>query len=1165
MVAKTRGALGVSTRILSNEQVLHAEGPREWKDVLDLGNELGIMFCILILTVLGTLIRGSFRIVSVLDEWSKVGLRECQLDTSEYESLYEESGIEDCRVPSRKWGDGSIDPDASVCQKSSRTLGRKRPRGRHKEGSIEKESSGLGMNDQSDKRRHLRSRSIPLTHTSSGSKPPSAGLTNRLPRSTPDSQSPSESTLQVSSSDSDSLLSVSDYQAPTTPAKMTGDSITVPLLVMPAPGTSGAPFFRGENITSFLEEWDYICKDYRIEGDAKRDRILRYIDVMYRDQVKAMQEYAGSPGEDGREYDEAKFYDALKKLYRDWDWENLKISRDFLFTVVKQAEQGHITTKAFIDVFHRISTALVQRSQLENLERCTLFMNGLPNNIVRKIIKDNKLDMDDVSTYKYAKMHQTALEEYGFEEKTRRYHESRDPDYSRIREDHLSHAVRGIVHAKDTEYPLPRPPPTFNVPEGQYGNKHEGNAPSGPISRSLTEWKDSTGAKPSSFATRADLDQLSKGFEKFSISAVSMETFEKGLQAQTAAMSELIRSALSAQNTAQPVSSRDQTMYGVNQNTYDGRGEFGYRRGGFGERGRGRGRSYGGRGGYGQSQGDYAYNAHIPSQQESVNVSAAYGVAQDRSCYACYGRKPNGEYDPNCDHTHSNQCPGMLELQKRGCIHKEEGRWCLGTWDPDKPSVDLNLRSDSPWLGQIHQRIRGTEWDFDPKARMANKQRLREDARVAAESRAKAYPEGDQRNETAPQGTVMQGNFAVLQRSQITPPAVNYSVGARAIETSLPDGRDLDDFYEERDIPDAFRVYAASRASRGKASATQEAKDIFRKRAAAEEKLPKAKSQRPSAYIPQETTAAPGDIDVDELTDEEIPRPDLHMSRYPETGGLDKDEEPPHRLPKSTAPLPKTQRGFKMISDYLKTPNPIATIRSQWMQDNRHYLELCNMAAGISSDMIQGGKAMGELAAVMEGIKSMQPGSIKPAQVQGIVLEGNQVSVSFDKLMANKWVVTTPKLEVNLKGPKGVGTHLVILDTGAECNILPLSVARQLGCAILSVEDFQLSSVSGELIRFAGMAKIRVEIEHGVGCEDMFFLIDYAPKILLGQPFVAKMKMTFLHREDGSWDGVFVDPEYPRSTCTVMVVPPLRQARRRRVTMQPYAEEISDEESDLGN
>ena len=62
--------------------------------------------------------------------------------------------------------------------------------------------------------------------------------------------------------------------------------------------------------------------------------------------------------------------------------------------------------------------------------------------------------------------------------------------------------------------------------------------------------------------------------------------------------------------------------------------------------------------------------------------------------------------------------------------------------------------------------------------------------------------------------------------------------------------------------------------------------------------------------------------------------------------------------------------------------------------------------------------------------------------------------MSFNKLIANKWVVTTLKLKVNLMGPKGVETSLIILNIGVECNILPLLVTYDLECAILSVKDF---------------------------------------------------------------------------------------------------------------
>ena len=97
-------------------------------------------------------------------------------------------------------------------------------------------------------------------------------------------------------------------------------------------------------------------------------------------------------------------------------------------------------------------------------------------------------------------------------------------------------------------------------------------------------------------------------------------------------------------------------MYRANQNTFDSRRESGYRRGGFGDGGRGRGRGYGGRGGYGYPQEGHVYSAYNSGQQDSVNVNAAYGAAQNRRCHACYGRTPDGEYNPDCDHFYSDQC-----------------------------------------------------------------------------------------------------------------------------------------------------------------------------------------------------------------------------------------------------------------------------------------------------------------------------------------------------------------------------------------------------------------------------------------------------------------------------------------------------------------------------
>jgi hypothetical protein len=92
--------------------------------------------------------------------------------------------------------------------------------------------------------------------------------------------------------------------------------------VMPSPATLGtAPYFKGENITDFLESWDNFADDYDCVGAEKQKKILRYVDSFYRDEIRIMIKYAK---DDKSSYDEQAFCGALKKKYRDTDDEYLK-------------------------------------------------------------------------------------------------------------------------------------------------------------------------------------------------------------------------------------------------------------------------------------------------------------------------------------------------------------------------------------------------------------------------------------------------------------------------------------------------------------------------------------------------------------------------------------------------------------------------------------------------------------------------------------------------------------------------------------------------------------------------------------------------------------------------------------------------------------------------
>jgi hypothetical protein len=102
--------------------------------------------------------------------------------------------------------------------------------------------------------------------------------------------------------------------------------------------------------------------------------------------------------------------------------------------------------------------------------------------------------------------------------------------------------------------------------------------------------------------------------------------------------------------------------------------------------------------------------------------------------------------------------------------------------------------------------------------------------------------------------------------------------------------------------------------------------------------------------------------------------------------------------------------------------------------------------------------------------------------------------------------------------------------------------------------------VSGQVIRFLGIAKVSIEVKHRVGYNTVFFLIDKSTIVLLGQPFIKAIKLTFEYLEDRSIEAVMVSPKSKGSTCTVMVVPPVKQGHR--TAKQAFAKEESDDEAE---
>src|ERR1700721_1932786 len=116
-----------------------------------------------------------------------------------------------------------------------------------------------------------------------------------------------------------------------------------------------------------------------------------------------------------------------------------------------------------------------------------------------------------------------------------------------------------------------------------------------------------------------------------------------------------------------------------------------------------------------------------------------------------------------------------------------------------------------------------------------------------------------------------------------------------------------------------------------------------------------------------------------------------------------------------------------------------------------------------------------------------------------------------------------PKLDIIVAGPKNKAIRKAMVDTKAKANVLPTSLARALGCLILGTQNLKIRTVSRQIIQFARISKVFVEITYRVSCKTVFFLVNYATLVLLGQPFARKMKLSLKHLSNSSIDATFID------------------------------------------
>ena len=160
---------------------------------------------------------------------------------------------------------------------------------------------------------------------------------------------------------------------------------------MPRPGQPGAMQFDGKNITEFLEEWNIECEDFGIDKVKRCARFPNYCVRAIKDTIKLLPGYIAE--------DWAVLQTDVKKLY--WPHDKPKNTMTALAELVKEAHT--LDLNVYVLKYTSISEALVTAHALSTLDRVTRLLDGLSDDLRRKVIrhctkKGWKLSTQDTGT-----------------------------------------------------------------------------------------------------------------------------------------------------------------------------------------------------------------------------------------------------------------------------------------------------------------------------------------------------------------------------------------------------------------------------------------------------------------------------------------------------------------------------------------------------------------------------------------------------------------------------------------------------------------------------------------------------------------------------------------------------------------------------------------------
>jgi hypothetical protein len=189
-----------------------------------------------------------------------------------------------------------------------------------------------------------------------------------------------------------------------TPSSNGGDVLSLPMQ-MPQAGTPGAPLFSGNNVSDFLIEFDSVCDDARLPDAARASRLPRYCYPEVGRYIKSLPEW-----------EEGDWISLKKVMHKEWEGEDdFQHTRTLAFLeALKNKDREKIPVlelRQYCRQFKQSASYLRKKGQLNDYQASSWFLQGLPQFMANKVVRDKNLDPEKPEDMRFDDIYSYVLEQ----------------------------------------------------------------------------------------------------------------------------------------------------------------------------------------------------------------------------------------------------------------------------------------------------------------------------------------------------------------------------------------------------------------------------------------------------------------------------------------------------------------------------------------------------------------------------------------------------------------------------------------------------------------------------------------------------------------------------------------------------------------------------------